>query len=104
MSTYLYGYSDDLIELEGDIYEEISPVNDEWTDVQFSNGVEAQIIYNAEGEWSIRVTKDTLGLSSLNLVGSTLSQRYCSYSDVLVVEDAEWAVVGKKVNKRGTQA
>lgn len=100
MSTYLYGYSDDLIELDGDLYEEFSPDESSWTDVVFSNGVHAQVTYDDDGDWSIRVIKNPLGLAELHLAGLELSQKYCSYSDVLVVEDAEWAVVGKKVNKR----
>lgn len=38
MSTKLYGASDDLIELDGDLSEEINPTDDDWTPLTFSDG------------------------------------------------------------------
>lgn len=98
MTTYLYGMSDDLIELDGDIYDEVYYAG-EWTDIIFSNGVHAQIRY--EGEWSIRVLSGFYESGvTVYAVGTPESEKYCNYSDVLAVDGAEWAVIGKKVNKR----
>ena len=101
MSTYLYGYSDDLIELDGDIYEEF-PWDYGWTDVIFSNGVHAQITFDTEGQWSIRVLEHGSNVVLHYLTGTPEANERGSYTELLVVDDAEWAVVGKKVNKRGT--
>lgn len=99
MTTYLYGYSDDLIEVEGDIYEEF-PYLDDWTDVIFSNGVHAQV-YLGEN-WMIRVL-DANGNDVTHYTADTEEAKsYGSYTELLAVEDAEWVIVGKKVNKRGT--
>lgn len=97
MATYLYGYSDDLIEVEGDIYEEF-PYLDDWTDVIFSNGVHAQV-YLGEN-WMIRVL-DASGNNVTHYMADTKEAKgYGNYTELLVVEDAEWVVVGKKANKK----
>ena len=50
----IYGASDDLIELEGAIRDEISPCNeDEPTRLAFSDGTVLSVAYDADGCWRI---------------------------------------------------
>ena len=54
MSITVYGASDDLIEIEGDIREEFNIQNEEEGDLlAFSNGVVLRVTYSSGGVWRI---------------------------------------------------
>jgi hypothetical protein len=90
MTVKMYGASDDLIEFEGDIYEELYPNANEWTFVGFSNGLLVKIRY--DGEWIIRIVRDA-GRYNLTTFDATSS---ASYSDILEIHDTvTWAVAGE---------
>lgn len=89
MTTVLYGYSDDLIELEGDIREEFNPVGDDGDLIVFSTGTVLRIEYGTGGVW--RIT---------HVAGPTVPIEQCAeddedvYSDRATIEGATWAVHG----------
>lgn len=102
MQTKIYGASDDLIEIEGDVSDEHGcwnhkkPIN-----ISASDGTQASIFY--DGEWKINVK--FAGDKYLKLVTSvgddakhTGDEKECTpYSDVLVFEDGiEWVKIGAK--------
>jgi hypothetical protein len=95
MATKIYGYSDDLIEIEGEI------VNDEHgeygTDkfaITCSDGTKAKITY--DGDWHIVVTKEGLLFDKVKPRGS----HDADYSDVLWLKDGiEWVKIGRKKYK-----
>jgi hypothetical protein len=62
MSTTIYGCSDDLIELDGDIYDEIG-CYEQPTRIKFDNGVLLGVEYEADGHWRITLLTDSEGVS-----------------------------------------
>lgn len=93
MATTLYGASDDLIELDGDVSEEFDAYRAEadGTLVTFSNGVVLRITYNHDGIWRI--------VPVVNPEGSTLTIEQApendddNYSDRATIEmPIRWAV------------
>lgn len=53
MSVTIYGASDDLIEIEGDIREEFTPPYDEEALLAFSDGTVLRMRYSDSGVWRI---------------------------------------------------
>ena len=53
MSVKIYGYSDDLIEVEGDIKAEFGAWDDGINYMIFSNGTVLSIEYTSEGVWRL---------------------------------------------------
>lgn len=53
MSVTIYGASDDLIEIEGDIREEFNPPYDEEAVLAFSDGTVLRMKYGDSGVWRI---------------------------------------------------
>lgn len=100
---YIYGASDDLVEVEGDIREEFSLPSENMLYLAFSNGLMCRIEYR--GEWEMRlVSLPILPLVEYKLhpVGSeqatTLSK--IDYTDVLVIDhDVEWILAGTELVK-----
>lgn len=105
MQTKIYGYSDDLVEIEG-------AINDEWgcfhhkkpIPIEVSDGTKATIFY--DGEWKINVPfAGSKYVEKIDSVGDdnehTGKADGCtSYSDVLIFEDGiEWVKVGSKTFK-----
>lgn len=92
----VYGASDDLIEIEGFISEELD-YNDEVVDFSCSDGSSGTISY--DGNWIIDVTEKGTGF--VKLVDSVEDEHTdedaldcTSYSSVLVL-DVEWIKIGK---------
>ena len=54
MSVKVYGASDDLIEIEGDINEEFYKSSDTYDYIAFSTGAVLTIKYDDDGIWKIR--------------------------------------------------
>ncbi len=105
--TKIYGASDDLIEIEGDVEEEYGKINARNLSINASDGTQAKITYNDEGEWKIDLIN--MGNKYLDLILSK-GEDYkhihedaigCSpYSDVLVLDDGiEWVKIGGKTFK-----
>ncbi len=90
MSIILYGSSDDLIELEGDIQEEftLAAVEDDDTMiVGFSNGILVRIRYTSEGVWRI-----TPIVGDVSIVQAPEGDEE-NYTDRATIEgNIEWAV------------
>lgn len=92
----IYGSSDDLIELDGDIHEEISPDNeDESTFLSFSDGTVLSVVYDDEGCWRInRVAKGTAKINKIDAEGPDSD----NYSDrVTLTGEIKWCVSGKAI-------
>ena len=92
MSVTLYGTSDDLIEIEGDIREEFGVYGDDENYVGFSDGTVARIAYNDDGCWEIRVV--VTGASAHEHTPHDNDET--TYTDRLTLTgDITWAVIGK---------
>lgn len=102
MKTKIYGYFDDLIEIEGAINEEANHYDTKMVTITASDGTKAKITYN--GIWQISV--DFMGSKFIELVTSVGDDANhilenavgCpSYSDVLVFDEGiEWVKIGRK--------
>lgn len=94
----VYGASDDLVELEGDINEEFNYLGLGGADEQdsggllaFSNGVILRIVYTQEGVWRITTVKGEVPLNQAP------EDDEDNYSDVAFVPPADWCVFGIEV-------
>lgn len=99
----VYGASDDLIEVEGDVSEEFTPKRAEQDNesnyLAFSNGVVLEIEYTRSGRWSIRPikggTRVTIEFSTDD--DGTDEDRY-AYSDKATIEETvSWVVFGSRI-------
>jgi hypothetical protein len=104
MKLKLYGYSDDLIVIDGaksdehDCLGHEKPIN-----ISASDGTKSTIFYNDMGEWEIKV-KNQGGslLNKIERVGEnhihTNDASGCpGYSDVLIFNDSiNWIKIGRK--------
>lgn len=90
--TYVYGASDDLIEIEGELREEFYLQNDDEGDLlAFSTGVVLRVRYDDDGIW--RVTP-LAGSSRLEHVIAPTDDED-NYSDIVYLnETPEWVVHG----------
>ncbi len=93
MSITIYGASDDLIEIDGDVEDEFGAWNDTINYIAVSTGLLATIAYGMDGSfWRIHVL--TPGTTPHTLAKATDEKD--DYTDRLVVEgDIKWVVVGK---------
>src|SRR5574343_126221 len=104
MKTKIYGASDDLIEIDGAISEEANHYDAKNIAIKASDGTQAKITYDENGEWKIKV--DVEGEKFLGLIHSVGddakhifpdAEGCSSYSDVLVLDEGiEWVKVGRK--------
>jgi len=95
----LYGASDDLIEIEGDIEEEFY-----YTDgnhyVAFSNGTVVKIIFDDDGIW--RITPYLGDTDSVHIVQTDGRDdgTFGGYTDIATITgDITWVVVGERVGR-----
>jgi hypothetical protein len=108
MITRIYGASDDLIEIDGQISDEVEAYSIDRTPLKFktSLGTKGTITYN--GEWKIDVKEggsdfmikiESVGDDNTHTEENT--KDVPSYSDVLILDgDLEWIKVnGKKFKK-----
>ena len=103
MKKKIYGASDDLVEIEGEISDEYCQMDFKGT-VEASDGTKAKLIY--DGEWKFQML--FAGSKFLKLVKSVGDDididhtdedaKGCStYSDVLVLDSGiEWIRIGRK--------
>lgn len=94
----IYGSSDDLIELDGDIREEfLCYGDDEGNYLAFSDGTVLHIVYNEDGIW--RITPTAKGSSKMTKEEAVSSEDN-NYSDRVTLEgDVRWCVHGKGFTK-----
>jgi hypothetical protein len=85
----VYGASDDLIEVDGDIVEEFNVDCDESNYVALSNGVVLRVKMDEDGDWTVKV------VSNPNMVSVIISKREESDDGVAEVEgDVTWVLHG----------
>ena len=99
----IYGSSDDLIEIEGDIVEEFNHMDGEETFLAFSDGTVLSVEYTNAGIWRINRVKE--GVASYKKVEATSPDD--EYSDCVTLGAGDqtgrgtvkflWAVQGKMV-------
>lgn len=94
----IYGASDDLIEVEGDVEEEFNPPPDEATGIlAFSDGTVLRVEYTNDGIW--RVTPLFKGTATISIVQAA-SEDDDNYSDRATLEgDVRWVVFGSEFRK-----
>lgn len=104
--TKIYGASDDLIEIEGAISDEINSYDDK-TSFSVSDGTKGSISYDDDGQWRIEVKEQGIKFSGVvRSVGDDAKHIFpdavgcTSYSDVLVLKEGiEWVKIGRKTLK-----
>jgi hypothetical protein len=98
----LYGASDDLIEIEGDINDEID-CYDDVKSIEASDGTKGKIWYNNDGVWQISISKSgTNYMGTIPAVGEDDEHTdkdaigCTSYSDVAVWKGIDWIKIGRR--------
>ena len=96
MSITVYGASDDLIEVEGDISEEFPYKGDDEQEdrgdlLAFSDGTILRITFTASGVW--RIAPVVLGTAHLNIEQAPENDED-NYTDRAVLIGVEWVVQG----------
>lgn len=91
----IYGVSDDLIEIEGDLNEEIDPLNeDEGVLLAFGDGTILEVRYDDAGVW--RVTQRIAGSATFDKDENPADDED-RYSDrVTLTGDLRWVVAAEK--------
>ena len=93
MKVEIYGWSDDLIEVEGAIREEFDGMDDEHF-IAFSDGTVLAIEYTNAGIW--RINRVEAGTATYSKVEGTDAED--NYSDRVTLEgDLRWAVCGAEM-------
>ena len=90
----IYGASDDLIEVEGDISEEFTALDDDGSLLAFSDGTVLRVRYTRDGIW--RIEPLARGTARLEIV-SAVSGDDDNYSDRATLDapgGIAWAVKG----------
>ena len=96
MAITIYGVSDDLIEVDGDITEEFDALHPSY--LGFSTGVVLRIEFGIDGIWHIR---PEAGKDKVHIEFETSDGEGYSYSDrATITEPVEWVVCGNKWGKR----
>lgn len=99
MSLTVYGASDDLIEIEGDIDEEFSYKDDDASQgdlIATSNGVVLRVEYGQAGVWRIR---PVVGAEKVEIILAPEDDE-SNYSDRAVISgDVRWVVQGVALAK-----
>ena len=85
MTIKVYGASDDLIEIEGDIRTEFYASNDKPNFLAFSNGVVLEIGYTSVGVWKISTLKDPW--NCVNKYTPAVDPVSENYSDSVIMND-----------------
>ncbi len=100
MSVTIYGASDDLIEVEGDIREEFSARGDDDAGyLAFSNGAVFSIMYAQDGCWRITpaYVPDYVSWTKVEAVSADSRD----YSDRVTIDgDCSWVVYGEFSTRR----
>ncbi len=99
----VYGASDDLIEVDGDISEEWSALSDGASDdggiLAFSDGTVLRVAYSPEGIW--RVTPLARGTSLAGIRQCAATDDDSDYSDRATFDgEVAWVVFGSAFKRR----
>ena len=88
----VYGASDDLIEIEGDIRDEISPNDEHPAKLAFSDGTVLSVKYDDDGCWRVnRVAEGSAKMEKVEAEGPDTD----NYTDrVTLTGDIKWVVAG----------
>lgn len=88
----VYGASDDLIEIEGAIRDEISPSDEKPAKLAFSDGTVLSVVYDEDGCWRVnRVAEGSAKMEKVAAEGPDTD----NYSDrVTLTGDIRWMVAG----------
>lgn len=88
----IYGASDDLIEIDGDICEEFNPISDETSYIACSDGTLLTVEYTRQGYWRInRIQEGTAKYSKVE--GKNVDD---DYSDTVTLEgEISWVMMGR---------
>ena len=104
MSITVYGASDDLIEIEGDIREEFDVTGDadDGLMLGFSDGTVLSVRYANDGNWRISVAaKGTSEVQHVPAGSNGLPENDEDYSDRATLDgDIAWVVCGEWRSKR----
>jgi len=104
MSIKVYGASDDLIEISGDIEEEFSLYDGE-ANVAFSDGTLLNIRYDTNGIWRIAPLAHGSGTLAIHQCAIAGEDEDCDeYTDVAILhalsgEKFKWVVVGGEAGR-----
>lgn len=98
MKVTVYGASDDLIELDGDISDEFQYVEDEPNFVAFSDGTLLEVTYTQTGRWKLSTLTQGAETVVATLPASGDDGKRAdgtpAYSDVVTLDGVfQWAVV-----------
>lgn len=97
----VYGYSDDLVEIDGDIRDEFTyPYDDkEGCVLAFSNGLILRIKYNDNGIW--RITPVFPIKNESFSISQAPENDDSNYSDIATInDDIDWVVMGQSIGKK----
>lgn len=100
----VYGASDDLIELDGSLYEEFSYDEHKDNYIAFGDGTVLQVLYTGNGRWHI--DRYMAGTAEYEKVEATSDEgkrddETPAYSDVVTLRgDLQWAVHGSGFARR----
>ncbi len=92
----IYGYSDDLVEIEGHITDEVD-LYDQIATLTFSDGTVAEVRYGDNGVWKINVIEQ--GSKFNRLETCLVDDGKADYSDVLYMDDDVRVKVAKRLVK-----
>ncbi|MFA7308094.1 MAG: hypothetical protein WC026_15640 [Hyphomicrobium sp.] len=92
LKTVIYGASDDLLEIEGLLSEEMNPSNDEPNVLGFSDGTLLQIEYDDDGIWRIKM----LRAGDCEYFHEQGSVEQDTPDKVTLVGDLQWAVLATR--------
>ena len=102
MNLRVYGRSDDLVEVEGDVREEFTaPYPEERLFLTFSNGVALSVEYGGVGEWTVSELYSPDDVD-VEVHPTGWEDAPVDYTEVAVVEGAdpvEWVVTGENVQR-----
>ena len=95
MSITIYGASDDLIEIEGDISDEFNfyPEEDEYRLLAVSDGTLLKVFYDKDGIW--RITRQVSGSANFNKVEGDVEKDTPDKVTLSGVE-IKWVVLGEQ--------
>lgn len=90
----IFGYSDDLVEVEGDIYEEFPSTYKHDDYIATSNGLLMKVSY--DGVWRMHVIRNPNDTPfEHHPAGSEKATQYNDYTELVEIhEDCEWLLFG----------
>jgi len=96
VTVTVYGASDDLIEVDGDIYEEFSHNSDEPALLAFSDGTVLRVTFDEDGIW--RITPVISGTATFS---HEFGQDDREHSDKATLDgDVRWVMYGSEMAVR----